>query len=452
MNYIGIDIGTTSICGVAYNVEKSTISAIEKVSNDTRIETAFEWEYLQDPEKIYSKVLKILKTLKKDNPGIKGISISTQMHGMLYVNKKGEGASPFYTWLDNRAAQTVEGGSSYTSLLQKLTGESIPSGYALATHFTHLQMKTVPEDAWKISSIGDFVAMGLCGTSEVLIDSTVAHSFGAFDLHTMAFKKEVLEKAGISEEILPHLVSSTHQTGDWEGIPVFTSIGDNQAGFLGSVSDLDSMALINLGTSGQISCYSDKLCDVETMDVRPFMGGGYLYVGASLCGGRSYALLANFFKETLAWFEVEYTKSIYDKLNEVTLLEVPDPVKVLPFFRGSRSDINRTAEISNISDSNFLPKNLTQGVINGVVEELYSYFTGLDGELKKGIIKLIGVGNLITENYNMVNVVENIFGRETMLCKNEESGAIGAALNAAVGCGYYSGYSLPKDLNCPTRN
>lgn len=442
MNYIGIDLGTTSICGVVYNVENSTISAIEKVSNDTRIETSFEWEYIQDPEKIYLIVLDILKTLIKDNLEIKGISISTQMHGMLYVNKKGEVVSPFYTWLDNRAAQNIEEGSSYISLLQKLTGESIPAGYALATHFTHLQMKTVPKDAWKISSIGDFVAMGLCGTSKVVMDSTVAHSFGAFDLQAMTFKKEVLKNAGISEEILPALVSSTHKTGDWEGIPVFTSIGDNQAGFLGSVSDLNSMALINLGTSGQISCYSEKLCAVETMDVRPFMGGGYLYVGASICGGRSYALLANFFKETLAWFEVEYTKNIYDKLNEVSLLDVPDPVKVLPFFRGSRSDINKTAEISNISDSNFLPKNLTQGVLNGIVQELYSYFIGLDSELKKGIVKLIGVGNLITENPNMVNVVENIFGRETMLCKHDESGAVGAAINAAVGLGYYSGYNI----------
>ena len=32
------------------------------------------------------------------------------------------------------------------------------------------------------------------------------------------------------------------------------------------------------------------------IEARPFLGGKYLLVGASLCGGKAYALLENFFR------------------------------------------------------------------------------------------------------------------------------------------------------------
>ena len=51
-----------------------------------------------------------------------------------------------------------------------------------------------------------------------------------------------------------------------------------------------------MGTGGQISLLSDRVLEAEEIETRPFNEDSYLIVGPSLCGGRSYALLAGFFK------------------------------------------------------------------------------------------------------------------------------------------------------------
>ena len=70
-------------------------------------------------------------------------------------------------------------------------------------------------------------------------------------------------------------------------IPVSVACGDNQASF----ADPQSSILINVVTGGQISVSVPDLPRPQTLDLRPFLSGGYLLVGAGLCGGRSYRAL-----------------------------------------------------------------------------------------------------------------------------------------------------------------
>ena len=63
--------------------------------------------------------------------------------------------------------------------------------------------------------------------------------------------------------------------GYFEKIPVYAAIGDNQASFLGSVRDKDHSIHITVGTSSQISIYTDRYMEIDSLDTRPLPGGGY---------------------------------------------------------------------------------------------------------------------------------------------------------------------------------
>ena len=93
MHFIGIDIGTSSICGVAYHLTDKKIESITK-SNHTSIETSGTWEKMQDPAKIMDIVRDMITEFSAKYPDIKGIGFTGQMHGILYVDEQGEAVSP----------------------------------------------------------------------------------------------------------------------------------------------------------------------------------------------------------------------------------------------------------------------------------------------------------------------------------------------------------------------
>ena len=64
------------------------------------------------------------------------------------------------------------------------------------------------------------------------------------------------------------------------------------------VGDLGGQeAVVNLGTSAQISVLSPQYSFSPELETRPFPGGGFLRVHAALCGGWAYAYLAGFFRQ-----------------------------------------------------------------------------------------------------------------------------------------------------------
>ena len=59
--------------------------------------------------------------------------------------------------------------------------------------------------------------------------------------------------------------------------------------------DKTAEMLVNVGTGSQFSVFTPHYLQADGLETRPMPGGGYLLAGASLCGGRAYALLEQFF-------------------------------------------------------------------------------------------------------------------------------------------------------------
>ena len=296
---IGIDIGTSTVCGVLVDSQGNSIKTLTK-TNDSNVYSEVGWERLQDPERIVGIVLNLIKELSAASSEVKSIGLSGQMHGILYVDRSGKAVSPLYTWQDRRGTLEYKPGVSFSSWLFRESGYSLSSGFGLVTHYFNLINGLVPKQAWKICTIMDYVIMRMCHKSEPKIESSNAASLGFFDCRQRKFDIISLSKVGIEVDILPDVVPSSSVCGYFQSkIPVTVAIGDNQASFMGAVQNYEESVLITIGTSSQISIYTDDFELVNGLDTRPFPTRGNILVGAALCGGRTFALLNEFYKTTV---------------------------------------------------------------------------------------------------------------------------------------------------------
>ena len=133
---IGLDIGTTSVCGILYDIESGKqIKAITE-ANDTFIKADKPWKKLQDPVALINKLCDIEERLESiADSTIACIGITGQMHGIVYLNDKGEPISPLAIWQDGRGDQIYSDNKSYAEYLSELTGYQLATGYGAVTYF-----------------------------------------------------------------------------------------------------------------------------------------------------------------------------------------------------------------------------------------------------------------------------------------------------------------------------
>jgi sedoheptulokinase len=439
MKFIGLDIGTTTIGSVVLDTESWTpIPMVEK--NTAVLDSGHVWERIQDPRLIVTIVETILDRFATRYRDIKGIGVTGQMHGILYLDRRGEAVSPLYTWQDGRGDRVYQDGLTYAEYLSGLTGSKMATGYGLTTHFYNVINGLVPQEAVCLCAIPDYVAMKLAGGERLVCDPSNAASLGLFDLKNTAFDRKALERAGLDPDVLPEMGDATEAIGATAtGISVFPAIGDNQASFIGAVRDIGRTLLLNIGTGSQVSAFSADFSEVSGIELRPFPGGGYICVGAPLCGGKSYALLESFFREVLRAFGPGAPQDLYTIMNRLgdTALNDSDPLMVATKFNGRRGDSGARGSIGNISLANFTPANLIAGFLRGMVAELQEFYDLFPPEIKKRTGLLAGSGNGVRQNQLLRKILVREFQRELKIPCHEEEASLGAALLAATGSGYF---------------
>lgn len=437
MHCIGIDIGTASVCGVIYNVTGEVMESVT-LQNNALINSSKSFHTLQDAEKLWLSVLNIVACYESKYSNIAGIGVTGQMHGILYVDKNGDAVSPLYTWQDKSGDQHFVNGISYAKHLHRLTGYEVATGYGLVTHFYLLQHKEVPETAVKICTIMDYVVMKLTGNINPVTDACNATGMGFFDIQQGHFDKRALQTAGIDAAILPAVVPSASPAGCTQsGIPVFVATGDNQASFLGSVQNKQSSIHITIGTSSQISIYTDSFLNVDQLDTRPFPGGGFLLVGAALSGGQSLAILQSFFDSVLHLYGLqEHSEKFYELINYLEYSSGDShSLFVKTLFNGSRVNPEARGSILNISAKNLTAENIVMGFVGGIVEELYDFYQKIPLELKSRYQSISGSGNALKRIPLLCEALEAQFQLPVVKSGHPEDAALGACKLAMASAG-----------------
>lgn len=430
MNYLGIDIGTTSVCMLCSDENGNIIKSVT-VPNDSFIKTDRPYEKIQDPGKIISTVFSLLDGFLP--LGIGAIGVDGQMHGILYTGENGEAVSDLAIWQDGRGDLPYPSGEgTYASVLSGLTGYPMATGYGLTTHFYNVKNGLVPAGAKKACTIHDYAVMKLCGLKEPLMHSSDAASFGAFSVSGCRFDTEKLAAAGISADILPAVTDGYEIAGNYKGIPVCVAIGDNQASFTGAGGNEKSV-LLNYGTGSQINMIAGAASCGGNAEIRPLGNGKNICVGCSLCGGRAYAVLEEFFRDAVAKLTGNDCGNLYAAMDR--LFEESDgSLTVGTLFSGTRKDPSLRGSVGNIGTDNFTAANLIGGTLAGMCDELYGYYLEMLGGREKPEY-VIGSGNGIRKNRPLCSIIEKRFGLPLRVPAHREEAAFGAMLTGAVAAG-----------------
>lgn len=430
MKVMGIDIGTTSISIVLLDSETGELIARETLNHKSFLTGETPEDKIQDPERILRLTKEKAKELIRAHGTPAGIGLTGQMHGMLYVDETGKAVSPLYTWQDGNGNKVLNGGKSSAGILKEKVGGAA-AGYGLTTHFYLRKTGKIPERAVKMTTISDYIAMSLCGCSRPVIGMDMAASWGCYNLKEKEFEYEALEKAGVEVSYLPQVSKDFFIAGETkEGIPVMGAIGDNQASFRGSVLSLGDTVLVNVGTGGQVTFASDKYVACEgDLELRPFSKDGYILAGSSLCGGRAYAMLEQFYREASGGAKESYYDIMYGQAEEFIRQYGADAAwKVATTFSGTRGNPEERGKITGIGIENFRPGAMTAGVILGILDESYQQYLKMCKLTGKKAEHLVGSGNGIRRNKLMQELAEEMFGLKMEIPRWQEEAACGAAM------------------------
>ena len=440
MNLIGLDIGTTSLCGILCDAETGEIRRSVSMPNDTFIDTVHPWEKQQDPVRLLDKLRAISNDLIASGD-IAAIGVTGQMHGIVYLDKAGNPLGPLVIWQDGRGDQFYKDGQTYAEYLASLTGYPMATGYGAVTHFYNTVNGLVPPQAVTFCTIHDLAVMTLTGRTAPLLHPSDSASIGLYDLKNNCFDADAIRRAGMDPAFFPAVADSVDLAGKTPtDIPVSIAIGDNQASVLGSVSDFERSILVNVGTGSQISCVVSAIPENPTMDCRPLVRGRWILTGSSLCGGRAYAILEKFLRETAVIITGQMVDNAYPAMDKLmaTFGMPDDPLTVDTRFSGTRRDPTLRGGITGIGIDNFTIGHLCDGFMNGMVEELYAMYRGMHPMLEQEPTRLVGSGNGLRFNKPLCERFSAAFGVPLSIPLHCEEAAFGAALFAAVTAGVFS--------------
>ena len=422
MKAIGIDIGTTSVCGIVIDVERGEVIRNCTQNSDSFIHSSKSFESIQDVDRIVNVAWEILESFIDGDVAV--IGVTGQMHGIVYYDANGNAVSPLYTWQDKRGDLPYKN-TTYAKHLGSF------SGYGNVTDFYNRQNGLVPNGAVGYCTIHDYFVMKLCGLKRALIHSSDAASFGCYDV----------EKNCFNYDCDVTVIADYHIAGKYKGIPVSIAIGDNQASVLSTLAD-ENDVLINIGTGSQVSIISGVSVVAENIESRPYVEGKYLVVGSALCGGRAFSLLKDFYADILRFVGPVDDSQVY-KIMDAMLEGVDETtLKVNTRFAGTRSNSTLKGAVTNISTDNFKPSQLTLGVLDGMVSELYDMYELMNFKAKG----IVGSGNGVRKNKKLTGIVENRFGGKMRMPAHSEEASLGAAIFALVSAGIFSNAKEAQQL------
>jgi sugar (pentulose or hexulose) kinase len=460
--YIGLDIGTTSLSAVVLDTQSGDLLAHHAVPNRSGISAGSGRAEL-DLRKLQPLAVEALAGIVAASGArpeqIRGIGVTGQQHGVAFINGNAAPAGPTITWQDLRVQGMMPGAQeSYLQRFVEVAGGReafrrmgcLPAaGFLGTTLFWLRREEQLPAPPAFACFVPDAIASFLTGAPPV-VDPTLAGSSGIFDIVSNQWDRDLLDRLDLPSALFPPVGQAGDRLGGLRaeiaaqvglpaGLPVGVALGDNQASFIGSVQDPAHSLLINVGTGGQISARTDTFHFIPGLENRPFPGGHYLLIGGGLFGGRSYAYLLEFFRQTGAdLFHADADDDLYDRMTALAAA-VPsgsDGLRCSPLFTGSRVDPSERATFTGLSPQNFTPGHLTRALLEGMAEGFHRFFEQMSPVIGERT-PLVGAGNGVRRNRLLAQILAERFAMPLHVPALSEEAAIGAAIIAAVGNGEF---------------
>jgi len=436
---LGIDMGTSGVKVAALDLTSLRLAtlAMQGYDNSPQQPSTMLWDATAGA--IRSAVAGI------DARAIRAISFSSQMHGTVLYDERDDVIDPIINWQDKRCDAPLDryvGRSTVEVMRDRLADadlydlgiDFIPSGYLGATLF-HIK-ENEPALFDRILHVllpGDFIRGKLLGASDHATDPTNAFGAGLFNTRLNRWHAGVIDKLGLPPGILPVVRDTAeiagalprdvaHSLGLAPGVPVVCGGGDNQMSLLGNgLIAGDSPALINIGTGAQVSQVTSQFARKAGIDTRSHFNGTFVFVGASMGGGRNHAQLRGVLCQR------EGRDIGYQEMDELAS-QAPVGANGLEFQLSSRGEAQRREGFVGRTELQDVG-HLTRAVMEGIMLDLYRLRppTGSSPFM-------VGAGKGLQKSKAWAQIAADLFDRPIRIT-HFENAVWGAALIAALGVG-----------------
>lgn len=442
MNFIGIDLGTSSVKLI---LTDDAGKILRTVSREYPLSFPHPGWSEQDPADWWRQTCDGLRELTCGIPAgeIAGLGIGGQMHGLVALDENDQVIRPAILWNDGRTAAQTEwlNRELGQEKLSEYTGNIAFAGF---TAPKLLWMKeNEPQNFSRIRRImlpKDYLVYRMTGVHSC--DYSDASGMLLLDVKNKCWSKQMLAICGLDESVMPKLYESSDcvgtllpeiaaQLGLPQTVKVAAGAGDNAAAAIGTGLVKSGQCNISVGTSGTVFITSDRFRVDENNALHAFAhaDGRFHLMGCML----SAASCNKWFAEEILGTE-DYA-GLQKDIRPERLGE--NPVFFLPYLMGERCPHNdpfaRACFIGMSMDTT--RADMMQAVLEGVAFGLRdSVEIARDLGIRIESSCLCGGG---AKSPLWRKILANVLDLRLDIPQTEEGPAYGGAMLAAVACGTY---------------
>ena len=461
MSYVlGVDLGTSA---VKVLLVSKTGKVVDEVSKDYPLYHDKPGYSEQDPEDWVKQTKAALKELtsRMDDPSqVEGLSFSGQMHGLVLLGEDHKPLRRAILWNDTRTTAECREIEENVGLdrLHELTKNPALEGFTLPKLLW--VKKHEPEIFAKAKVFllpKDYVRYALAG--DLSMDYSDAAGTLLLNVADKEWSEEMCEKNGIPLSLCPTLVGSDQQTGtilpevaEETGLTVnckvFAGGADNACGAIGAGILEDGLTLSSTGTSGVVLSYEATGDKDFQGQVHYFNHGdpnAFYTMGVTLAAGYSLS----WFKDTFAG-EISFEELV--KEAEASTVGAKGML-FAPYIVGERTPYPDSAIRASFIGvhANHKRGDFARAVIEGITFSL-NESVEIFRNKGKNVSKVVAIGGGAKSEL-WLQTQADIFNAEVVTLANEQGPGMGAAILAAVGCGWYPSLAdCAKDFVSYTRS
>lgn len=457
---IGIDVGTSGTKTVLFD---ECGKALASNTVEYPLHTPNPGWTEQDPEDWWNATVNSIKAVLSQsgvNAGdIKGIGLSGQMHGSVFLDENKKVVRPAILWNDSRTAEEcneitrIIGADRMIDLASNpaLTGFTAPKAVWLKNHepenFKRTRTLFLPKDYVRFRLTGEIAMEMSDGAGTVL-----------FNVKKRTWCNEILDELGIPREWMPKLFESTDVcgaisrevaalTGLKEGTPVVGGGADNACGATGTGVVAAGRVLSSLGTSGVILASSQKPDTDPQGRAHTFchsVPNMWYLMGVVLSAGMSL----RWYRDVIADSErAQGAQEGRDPYDVLTALAAQAPVGsegliFLPYLTGERTPLKDPYARGGFIGLTIRHQrsHLIRSVLEGItfaMRDSLEIFRSLGVEIRE--VRATGGG---AKSAFWKQLQADVYGCEIATIGSDQGPAFGAAIMAGVGAGVYK--SIPE--------
>ena len=473
--FLGIDVGTQGSRAIAID-ESGTIVA--SASGPHRLFTPHPGWSEQDPEEWWRAVKIAVGGLGSqiDLSAVRGIGLTGQMHGSVFLDDCDQVIRPALLWNDQRTA-------TQAAAMQDLAGQQLMD-IAFSPAITGFQLPKIlwlrenePENHARIGSVllpKDYVRLQMSGQRAT--DAADASGVLLLDVARRQWSEQLLEAFQVPRHWLPEVFEGPQDTGGVsaaaaaelgvpEGTPIAAGGGDNSAAAIGTGIIREGVVSASIGTSGVVFAHADRPVpdpDGRIHTMCHSVPDAFHYMGVILSAGMSLRWLRDLLLDPAGDARFPSRRDPYEMLTAAAAGAPPgaEGLVFLPYLSGERTphlDPDARGALVGLTLRHSVG-HVARAVIEGVTFALADCLH-LISDLGVTADRVIATGGGARSEF-WLQMQADVFGMPVQRTDSEEGPAYGAAvLGAVVGGGYPDvatavdacvGYGAPVEPD-PTR-